>query len=150
MTSPELDRLVDSRGLKREPPSRTEYEGLVHSGRARLTDAGNASLSLESRFDLAYNAAHAIALAALRRMGYRSSSRYLVFQTLPHTTGLPASVWRVLSTCHQKRNLSEYEGLVDISPRLLDDLLKAAHAVCDAVIALPLPDEPSPTTSSKD
>ena len=110
MTSPELDRLVDPRGLKREPPSRTEYEGLVHSGKARLKDAGNEDLSLESRFDLSYNAAHALALAALRRMGYRSSNRYLVFQTLPHTAGLPASVWRVLGTCHQKRNLAEYEG----------------------------------------
>lgn len=140
MPSPELDRLVDSRGLKREPPSRTEYEGLVHSGKARLEDAARGDLSIESRFDLAYNAAHALALAALRRMGYRSSSRYLVFQTLPHTTGVPASVWRVLSTCHQKRNLSEYEGIVDVSPRLLDDLLLAAHAVLGAVTALPLPD----------
>ncbi|MCK5827810.1 hypothetical protein KAH43_04715, partial [Candidatus Bipolaricaulota bacterium] len=116
MTSTELDRLVDSRGLKREPPSRTEYEGLVHSGKARLKDAGNE--------DLAYNAAHALALAALRRMGYRSSNRYLVFLSLAHTAHQPASVWRVLSTCHQKRNLSEYEGLVDISARLLDDLLQ--------------------------
>lgn len=140
MISSELEQLVDGRRLKRELPSRTEYEGLVRSGQVRLADAGNDSLSLESRFDLAYNAAHALALAALRRMGYRSSSRYLVFQTLPHTTGLPASVWRVLSTCHQKRNLSEYEGLVDISPRLLEDLLQAAHAVCDVVTTLPPPD----------
>jgi len=143
MTSTELDRLVDSRGLKREPPSRNEFEGLVQSGLARLDDATHEGLSLESRFDLAYNAAHALALAALRRMGYRSSSRYLVFQTLPHTTGLPASVWRVLSTCHQKRNLSEYEGIVDVSPRLLDDLLLAARAVCDAVSAMSPPDVPS-------
>ena len=111
MTSAELDRLVDERGLKREPPSRTEYEGLVHSGKARLKDAGNSDLSLESRFDLAYNAAHTLALAALRRLGYRSSSRYLVFQTLAHTADQPASVWRVLSKCHEKRNLAEYEGL---------------------------------------
>ncbi len=98
MTSTELDRLVDSRGLKREPPSKAEFDGLVRSGVARLADAGNASLSLESRFDLACNAAHALALAALRRMGYRCANRYLVFQTLPHTTGVPASVWRALST----------------------------------------------------
>ena len=146
MTSAELDRLVDSRGLKREPPSRQEFEGLLHSGKARLKDATHEDLSLESRFDLAYNAAHALALAALRRLGYRSSNRHLVFQTLAHTADQPASVWRVLSTCHQKRNLSEYEGIVDISPRLLDDLLKAARAVCDAVTAMPPPDVPSSTT----
>ena len=39
MTSTELERLVGPRGLKREPPSRTEYEGLVHSGKVRLEDA---------------------------------------------------------------------------------------------------------------
>ena len=33
---------------------------------ARLKDAGNAALALESRFDLAYNTAHALCLAALR------------------------------------------------------------------------------------
>lgn len=147
MTSAELDLLVDGRGLKHEPPSRTEYEGLVHSGMARLKDAGNSDLSLESRFDLAYNAAHALALAALRRLGYRSSSRYLVFQTLAHTADQAASVWRVLSKCHEKRNLAEYEGLIDISERLLEDLLQAAHAVCDAVSAMPPPDAPSSSTT---
>jgi hypothetical protein len=140
MSSVELDRLVGAKGLKPEPPSRTEYDGLVQSGMARLKDADKEDLSLESRFDLAYNAAHALALAALRRLGYRSSNRYLVFQTLPHTTGLPVTVWRVLSTCHQKRNQSEYEGVVDISKRLLDDLLLAAHAVRDAISSLPPPE----------
>ena len=149
MSSTELDRLVGPRGLKREPPSRTEFEGLVHSGKVRLEDAGNENLSLESRFDLAYNAAHALALAALRRLGYRSSNRHLVFQALAHTADQPASVWRVLSKCHEKRNLSEYEGLIDISARLLDDLLQAARAVCDAVSAMPPPDIPAPTTEKE-
>ena len=143
MPLPELDRLVDSRGLKREAPARGEYDGLLRSGQTRLDDAAREDLSTESRFDLAYNAAHALALAALRRMGYRSNNRYLVFQTLPHTTGVPASVWRVLSACHQKRNLSEYEGIVDVSPRLLTDLLQATRAVCNVVSTLPPPDKPS-------
>jgi len=37
------------------------------------------SLSLESCFDLAYNPAHALALAALRWNGYRSDNRYIFF-----------------------------------------------------------------------
>lgn len=92
MTSAELERLVGSTGLKHEAPSRREFSGLLRSGKARLADARNAELSQESRFDLAYNAAHALALAALRRMGYRSSNRYLVFQALAHTTDLPGQV----------------------------------------------------------
>ena len=39
-------------------------------------------LSLESRFDLAYNAAHATALSALRVHGYRRENCYLVFRCL--------------------------------------------------------------------
>ena len=74
--------------LKAEPPDTAETAGLLRTGRARLMDAGNAALSLESRFDLAYNAAHALCLAALRRQGYRPSQRYIVFQVLPHTLGL--------------------------------------------------------------
>jgi len=85
VTLPELDNLVRIGKLKREPPSRREFDGLLRSGAARLADAANPDLALESRFDLAYNAAHALALAALRRLGYRSQNRYLVFQALAHT-----------------------------------------------------------------
>ena len=66
--------------LKTEIPSKEEFNGLVISGQRRLKDAENESLSLESRFDLAYNASHALSLAALRWHGYRSNNRYLVFQ----------------------------------------------------------------------
>ncbi|GAA6141640.1 hypothetical protein [Hydrogenophaga sp. 5NK40-0174] len=69
--------------LKPEPPDAAEISGLLRTGRARLIDAGNASLALESRFDLAYNAAHALCLAALRAKGYRAANRYVVFQVLP-------------------------------------------------------------------
>lgn len=139
MTSPELERLVEIGALKREPPSKREFEGLVRSARVRLADAANTELAIESRFDLAYNAAHALALAALRRLGYRSGNRHLVFQALPHTAGLAASEWRVLSKCRERRNLAEYEGVVDVDERLVEDLLRVAQALLDAVAALPPP-----------
>lgn len=66
--------------LKPEPPDAAEIAGLQRTGRARLADAGNASLALESRFDLAYNAAHALCLAALRAKGYRAANRFIVFK----------------------------------------------------------------------
>lgn len=75
MTSPELEHLVRSGQLKRQSCTPEEFEGLATSGEKRLADAENASLSLESRFDLAYNASHALALAALRHAGYRSGNR---------------------------------------------------------------------------
>jgi len=139
MTSPELERLAEIGALKREPSSRREFEGLVRSARARLKDAANADLAVESRFDLAYNASHALALAALRRLGYRSDNRFLVFQALPYTANLAASEWRLLGKCHERRNLAEYEGLVDLDERLVTDLLRVAEKLLAAVSALPPP-----------
>jgi hypothetical protein len=114
MNRTNLENLVQIGKLKAEQTSRMEFEGLVRSGLRRLRDAENEALNLESRFDLAYNAAHALALAALRCCGYRSNNRYQVFQCLPHTLELPNDQWRVLDQAHRKRNLAEYEGDVDI------------------------------------
>jgi hypothetical protein len=62
--------------LKREPPARAELEGLIRSGATRLVDAQNEDISAEGCFDLAYNPAHALALAALRAKGYRADKLY--------------------------------------------------------------------------
>ena len=105
MKKPALDNLARTGQLKTEPAAQAELDGLTHSGRVRLADATNPALNLESRFDLAYNAAHALSLAALRWHGFRSESRYLVFQCLTHTLDLPAEQWRVLDRAHHKRNL---------------------------------------------
>jgi hypothetical protein len=96
VTHPQLDNLMRIGKLKAEPPAEAELSGLLRSGSRRLADAERAELSLESRFDLVYNAAHALALTALRAKGYRSESRYLVFQCLQHTVDLPNEQWRVL------------------------------------------------------
>jgi len=125
----QLDNLVRIQKLKAEPAAEAEIEGLLRSGKARLDDAAKKSLSPESRFDLAYNAAHALALAALRWHGYRSDNRYLVFQCLEHTLDLPKEQWRVLDRAHNKRNVAEYEGDVDIDLELLDALLRVAREV---------------------
>jgi hypothetical protein len=133
MPSP-LDNLCGpGKALQREAPDANELAGLLRSGNARLKDAHNPTLALESRFDLAYNAAHSLCLAALRRTGYRAGSRYIVFQVLPHTLGLGAEVWRVLDKCHNTRNLGEYEGLLDVDERLVSDLLTATQAVANAL-----------------
>ena len=99
-------------------------------------DAKRNELSRESRFDLVYNASHALALAALRWHGFRSDYRYVVFQALPHTLGLGPEVWRVLDKGHKVRNLAEYEGQVQIDEQLLGDLLTATTLVREAVLKL--------------
>ncbi|HET7596900.1 MAG TPA: hypothetical protein VFK15_08205, partial [Burkholderiales bacterium] len=97
MTSGNLARLASSGQLKVEPAARKELEGLIRLGSRQLADARKPGLALESRFDLAYGAAHAFSLAALRWHGYRSDNRYLVFQCLQHTLGVGPEHWRVLA-----------------------------------------------------
>lgn len=133
MTSPLEALSGPGKSLRQEPPDAAEFAGLKRSGLARLRDAANDGLSLEGRFDLAYNAAHALCLAALRSHGCRPANRYIVFQVLPHTLGLGAEVWRVLAKCHEVRNLGEYEGDLNIDERLLADLIAASQAVAAAL-----------------
>lgn len=129
-----LENLVGpGKPLHEEPPDQNEINGLIESGRVRLRDAQITSLALESRFDLAYNASHALCLAALRRQGYRSGNRYIVFQALQHTLGLGPEVWRVLAKGHEVRNLGEYEGDLDINERLVADLIVATRCVAEAL-----------------
>jgi hypothetical protein len=137
---PPLDNLVRIRQLKSEPASQTELNGLLRSGSARLKDARLVQLSLDSRFDLAYNAAHAFSLAALRWHGYRSENRYLVFQCLEHTVKLPPEQWRVLEQAHRKRNVAEYEGHLDVDQALVESLIRVASGVASRVSELgPVP-----------
>ena len=131
MPHEQLDNLVKAGQLKAEPSSEQEVTGMIRSGLARLRDARNETLSIESRFDLAYNAAHALSLAALRKTGYRSENRYIVFQCLKHTLDLPSEQWRILDQAHRKRNLAEYEGHLDIDDALLNALLRTAQLVAD-------------------
>jgi hypothetical protein len=128
-----LENLVRTGGLKVEPPDRKECEGLWCSASDRLKDARNTALSFASRFDLAYNAAHALALIALRLRGYRSDRRYLVFQCLVHTIGLGPAEVRLFSLCHDRRNLAEYGGYMDVDERLLAELVAATEVLQVAV-----------------
>jgi hypothetical protein len=80
-----------------------------------------------------------LCLAALRWHGYRANHRYIVFQVLPHTLGLGPDVWRVLSKCHDVRNVGEYEGDFDIDEGLVSDLVAACDVVARKIMRLAPP-----------
>lgn len=119
-----LDNLVRIGQLKAEPRNVPEVARMLAMARTRLHDAHLRSLSLEGRFTSAYNAAHAAALAALRWHGYRSENRFTVFQCLVHTLDWPPARWRVLDAAHQKRNLAEYEGYLDIEEATVSEMIE--------------------------
>jgi hypothetical protein len=128
-----LENLVRIRKLNAEPPDKREFEGLVSAAIDRLNDAENEVLAYASRFDLAYGAARGLALAALRASGYRSDKRYLVFQCLIHTTELDKTNIRLFATCHERRNLAEYEGHFETDEQLLSELIASTKKLLKLV-----------------
>ena len=136
MSLPELDNLVRINQLKAEPRNVQEVTRMLAMAQTRLSDASLGNLSLEGRFTSAYNAAHAAALAALRWHGYRSENRYTVFQSLTHTLGWPANRWRVLDAAHQKRNLAEYEGYLEVEESTVAELCTIVQSLISEVQTL--------------
>jgi hypothetical protein len=139
VSKPELENLVRIGRLKKEPSSRSEYDGMLGAARTRLKDAQNEGLNSDSQFDLAYGAAHRLAVAALRREGYRSENRITVFQTLVHTLGTDNADIQIFIRAHNERNLAEYEGRTEIDEALLTDLIRCTKALEAIVAKLPPP-----------
>lgn len=133
----ELENLVRIGLLQVEQFRLEEFEILVGRGRARLNDARRKDLSLASRFDLAYNAAHALSLAALRRGGYRSTNRTTLFQSLTHLLKLDPRTLKKLAAAHRTRNEAEYEGVIHLDEALVVDLITAAAELEAALSAEP-------------
>jgi hypothetical protein len=132
----ELENLAKINQLKPEAADAKEFAGMLRAAETKLNDAQLSGLSEDSQFMLAYSAAHALTLAALRWHGYRSEKRYLVFQCAQHTLGLENAKWRVLDKCHQVRNLAEYEGHLEIEPQLLKELITISQEILILVKAL--------------
>ena len=135
-----LKNLEKTGQLKAEPSSQREIDALIRAASKRLKDAQNPTLDAESRFILAYDAAHSLALAALRLQGYRSKDRYTVFNLLDVTASFPIGKHRFLADCHGKRNLALYEGGYEADERLLAELIAVTQDLQAAVVAsLPKP-----------
>jgi hypothetical protein len=133
LPQPALDNLVRIGNLKSEPRNDAEVRRLLEMAHTRLADAKISGISAEGRFISAYNAAHAAALTALRWHGYRSENRYTVFQCLPHTLGWSAVQWRVLDSAHQKRNLAEYEGFLEVEESTIAELCELVEILISDV-----------------
>ena len=132
----QLNNLAKIGEIHPEPADTGEFNGLVKSAHDRLQDIKQNKLSEAGQFDLAYNAAHALALAALRWHGFRSTNRYQVFQCLTHTVSLSAEKTQVFAQCHQRRNIAEYEGILEIGETLLNEFIKLTNELLNTVEAL--------------
>lgn len=149
MSIPELENLVRVKQLKHEPCAPVELDRMLAMAKKHLDDASRESNSLEGRFLSAYSAGHAAGLAALRWHGYRSENRYQVFQALPHTIGWPAAQWRQLDSAHNKRNVAEYEGFLDVEKSQVEALIVLVAQLLQEVSALVKRPPPKSSQSKK-
>jgi hypothetical protein len=139
MGKAELNNLAKIKKIKPEEFNEAEYQSYLDAAKNRLSDARRKDLSSNSRFDLAYGAAHSYARAALRYCGYRSDDRYILFQVLEHTVGMAPNDWRVLAKCHNDRNLSEYQGETNVDLVLVEEVIAITTRLEAIVTRLPLP-----------
>jgi hypothetical protein len=133
MVNENLENLVKTGKLKVDPSTADEVRGLIQRGLVKIEDFKHPGLSIETRFDVMYGAAHALCLAALKNAGYRSESRYIVFQCAQHTIGLEPEYWRVMSDAHRQRNVAEYEGYIEVNEQLLEALVRVVDIVAERV-----------------
>ena len=130
MTHEQLDNLVKEGRLKKEAAAERAIVTLISSGGNKIEDANNEELNEKSQFDLAYNTAHTLSLAALQKMGYQPNrDLYIVFECLKHTLDISNEEVRILSDAHRARNLAEYEGGAEFNKNMIEATIRIAEKI---------------------
>jgi hypothetical protein len=134
-----LENLLRIGRIKEHPPNAVEIQKLLAAAHRSLKDARVQEVSLELRFDAAYNAILQAALIALMANGYRPDTNQpghhvTVLQLLPKTMGLPGGRLAVLDALRRKRNLAYYIG-EDIDEGSLKQCVKEAERLQEEVTA---------------
>ncbi|MSQ69777.1 MAG: hypothetical protein EXR27_00630 [Betaproteobacteria bacterium] len=136
--SQNLRNLERTGALKPEATSAAEIQRLLELAQGSLAGAGLKGNPLEVRYQLAYAAAHYLALAALRANDYRTAAReghrQLVSQVPTHNSGIDSSIALALDRAHRKRTELEYTGAVDVTEAETGSLIAAARALRESVL----------------
>jgi len=121
-----LENLL-GKGLQQEPTSAEEIRRFLAKVTTKLADAQSCHVSLDSRFDLAYEALLQIGLVALRANGLRPDSRgghhQLALQTLNATVAYPRENLRLLDEFRRKCSVGLYDGSFEASQAEVESLI---------------------------
>jgi hypothetical protein len=110
-----LENLEKTGRLKKHPIDAREIEQLLAAARRNIIDARVASISAETRFDVAYKAIMQCSLAALMMHGYRPDTNQTghhmtAIQSLPLTVEIDKKRVIVLDALRRQRNVADYSG----------------------------------------
>ena len=125
-----LQNLLRIGKLKEHQTTAAEVARLLAAVDRNLSDAAVATISDETRFDVAYKAVMQCALVAMLCSGYRPSTsepghHQTMIQSLPLTMEVSDDVWVVLDALRRKRNANDYTGDI-ITPDMVDTCLTHA------------------------
>lgn len=124
-----LENLI-GKGLQREMASAEEISRLLAKIAIKLSDSQESIISLDSRFDLAYEALLQIGITALRANNLRPDSRgghhVLALQTLHTSIGYPREKLRMLEEFRRQRAVGLYDGSFVPTQTELDELIETA------------------------
>jgi len=133
-----LDNLV-GRGLEREATDRVEIGRFLAKMDRKLADSRSSAITLDSRFDLAWEAVLQIGLTALRANGLRTTSQAghqaLAIQTLDKTIGVDKDRIRLLETFRKNRSAGLYDGNFEPSEAEVDSIIRTADALHAALLS---------------
>lgn len=115
--------------LREHKTSPKELINLLSLVNRDLRDAKNKEISLDWRFNIAYNAGLQLATAVLYSAGHRvgrgESKHYRVIQAIPLVMGEQYSIYRdFFDSCRKKRNISEYDTVGTVSEKEVKELLE--------------------------
>ncbi len=125
-----LSEWVKNGWLIEHRTSRQEIEHLFRLVDRDLKDCRNQDLSLDWRFNIAYNAALQCAKAALAAAGFRAvkeAHHYRVIQSLRFTLKTEDKHIRTFDAFRKKRNISEYNHAGSISKAELSEMIALAE-----------------------
>lgn len=120
-----LSEWLRSGWLIEHETSRQEIRNLLRLADRDLGDCRNSTLSVDWRFNIAYNAALQCAKAALAVAGFRAGKdahHYRVIQSLRFTVRTEDKIIQTLDAFRKKRNISEYNHAGSITAIELDNI----------------------------
>ena len=122
-----------NRWLDEHETNAEEIANLLALADRDLHDSQSAELSVDWRFNIAFNAALQLAGTALAASGYRivrsGPHHQRTIQSLVYTIGADDNTVRLLDRFRKKRNVAEYDAVGTISEQEATEILALARSL---------------------
>jgi hypothetical protein len=122
-----------NRWLDEHETNAEEIGNLLALADRDLHDAKSAELSVDWRFNIAYNAALQLAGTAIAASGYRvirsGPHHHRTIQSLAHTIGADDNTVLLLDRFRKKRNVAKYDAVGTISDQEATEMIALARSL---------------------